>query len=222
MARRDVLEGCRRRVDERSARASGVRMCRAWTSRAQPRRTRSATACRPRCAHAPPHPLPLRPMSRSECARCSSSRQSAQLYCCRWATRKTPNHLVSVSNHVRVRPEASEWQALRCGLRAARDAMGGLLSGPWRRPTRLLVGAQLVCALLWAAADDLGRDRHLLSELATRLSGLVVRRARGERCERCTRRVAVSFSSRTRCCGCWCASVSHECRRLCRGNLCIG
>ena len=222
MARRDGLEGCRRRVDARSSCTSREPVRRDSMARAQPRRTRSATACRPRCAHAPPRPLPLRPMSCSECARCSSSRQSAQLCSCRWATRETPNHLAPVSNHVRVRPEASEWQALRCGLRAARDAMGGLLSGPWRRPTRLLVGAQLVCALLWAAADDLGLCRHLLSELATRLSGLVVRRARGERCERCTRRVAVSFSSRTRCCGCWCASVSHECRRLCRGNLCIG
>ena len=154
MARRDGLEGCRRRVDARSSCTSREPVRRASMARAQPRRTRSATACRPRCAHAPPHPLPLRPMSRSECARCSSSRQSAQLYCCRWATRKTPNHLVSVSNHVRVRPEAAEWQAQRFGLRATRDATGGLGSAPWRHAA-VVLAAQAACG----GADALGERR---------------------------------------------------------------
>ena len=95
--------------------------------------------------------------------------------------------MAAVSYHIRVQTKAFELHHEGCRVHAMRDAMGSRHDGAASLSCRLPAGAQLVRALMWELAHDLGLYQHLLIGLHTRLSGLKLARSLGERCERFAR-----------------------------------
>lgn len=129
MTRCEGLEGYRASAAESAS--CTFRQCahRGMAEPAHSGSTCSAAACRLPCPHALRSPMPPLPMCHTHHAGYSSSRQSAQVPCCSWAARETPERTALISNHVRVRPKALERRERRCKLRVERDSAVGLRGG---------------------------------------------------------------------------------------------